>query len=58
MLQLKVARPLQAIRGWGTPEVEQACVRAMELCRQIGDTPQMLFALSNLATLFMIRENF
>ena len=53
MLQLKVAIPLQAIRGWGTKEVEQACVRAMELCRQIGDAPQMLFALSNLATLFM-----
>ena len=57
-LQLNVARPLQAIKGWGTPEVEQACVRAMDLCRQIGDTPQMFFALNNLSNLFMIQGKF
>lgn len=33
--------PLLATRGNGAPEVEQAYTRAWQLCRQIGDSPEL-----------------
>ena len=35
-------------RGYATPEVGQACARARELCRQIGETEGLFKALNNL----------
>ena len=40
-LQLALCAPLRNARGWGVPEVGQACARALELARQVGDTPQI-----------------
>jgi predicted ATPase len=40
-LQIALGGPLMAMKGRGAPEVEQAYTRAQELCRRIGDTPQL-----------------
>jgi len=32
---------LKAIKGFGAPEAGKACARALELCRQLGETPQL-----------------
>ena len=34
-----------AARGWAAPELGRACARALELCRQMGETPQTFTAL-------------
>src|SRR5262249_55596034 len=41
---------LQPIKSFGAPERGQALARVYELCRQVGDTPQLLTVLGNLAT--------
>jgi predicted ATPase/class 3 adenylate cyclase len=41
-LQLSLGSPLMATKGSAAPEVEQAYIRARELCQQVGD-PQQLF---------------
>jgi DNA-binding SARP family transcriptional activator/predicted ATPase len=48
-LQLALGAPLLAMQGWGTPEHAHACIRAYELCQQIGGTTQFLQALFLLA---------
>ncbi|MDH4196889.1 MAG: protein kinase, partial [Candidatus Aminicenantes bacterium] len=48
-LQLGLTVPLQAAKGFGAPELGRAVVRARELCRRIGDTPQLFTALCQLA---------
>jgi len=40
-LQVALGGPLMAVKGRGAPEVEHAYTRAQELCRRIGDTPQL-----------------
>ncbi|MCZ6872001.1 MAG: AAA family ATPase [bacterium] len=47
---------LIAIKGYGAPEVEHAYARARELCRQVGDTPQLFPVLSGLAIYYVARE--
>ena len=39
------ATPLIATKGWTAPEVERAYTRAHELCRQLGETPDLFPAL-------------
>lgn len=51
-LQLALAVPLQATKGFGAPELGQAVVRARELCDRMGDTPQRFTALVQLCTYF------
>jgi predicted ATPase/DNA-binding SARP family transcriptional activator len=51
-LQLSLGVSLQAIRGYGAPEVGRAYARARELCRHIGETPQLLPALRLLVTFY------
>jgi DNA-binding SARP family transcriptional activator/predicted ATPase len=45
VLHLGLVVPLQATRGFAAPEVGRSSNRALELCLQIGDTPQLLPAL-------------
>jgi len=45
-LQLAVAVPIMATKSWGAPEAVQAYARARELCKEIGDTSQLLLAMS------------
>jgi predicted ATPase len=40
-LQVLLGVALLITKGWGAPEVERAYVRARELCRQIGDAPEL-----------------
>jgi hypothetical protein len=40
-LQVALAVPLRAQRGFAAPEVGQAYARARELCRLLGETPQL-----------------
>jgi DNA-binding SARP family transcriptional activator/predicted ATPase len=44
-LHLGLVVPLQAIRSFAAPEVERSCGRALDLCLQMGETPQLLPAL-------------
>ena len=39
--RLALGAALMATKGYGAPEVEQAYARARELCRQVGETPQL-----------------
>ena len=55
MLQAELSAPLIAVRGYGHPEVEQACLRARELSRQVGETPQLFSVLLGLLTYYLGR---
>lgn len=55
MLQAELSAPLIAARGYGHPEVEQACLRARELSRQVGETPQLFSVLLGLLAYYLIR---
>jgi predicted ATPase len=41
VLQIALGVPLRATKGFTAPEVESTYTRAWELCRQIGETPQL-----------------
>jgi class 3 adenylate cyclase/predicted ATPase len=62
-LQIAVGAPLMATKGYAAPEVEAAYSRALELCRKIGEAPELfhvVFGLwvfyMNLAELKKVRE--
>jgi class 3 adenylate cyclase/predicted ATPase len=54
-LQLALCAPLRNARGWAVPEVGRACARALELARQVGETPQTVAALGSLHAYHMTR---
>ena len=54
-MQLMLGQALQITRGWAAPEVEHAYTQARELCRQVGDTPQLAAVLGGLATFYQNR---
>jgi tetratricopeptide (TPR) repeat protein len=56
-LQSAVAVTLMAARGWGAPEVLQACTRARELCERLRDREQLFVALCGEASYHMISGN-
>ncbi len=47
-LQLALGAALQATKGYGAVEVQRAYERAGELCRRLGETPQLFPALMGL----------
>jgi predicted ATPase len=47
--------PLAATRGFAAPEVEHTYARARELCRQVGDTPQLFPVLAGLWRIYLVR---
>jgi len=55
MLQMTLGTSLMAIRGYAAPEVKEAYTRALELCRQMGDTPRLSGVLGGLAGFYMGR---
>jgi class 3 adenylate cyclase/predicted ATPase len=55
MLQMAKSVPLIATQGYGVPEVEQAYARARELCRQLGETPQLFQVLRGLSVFYIAR---
>jgi predicted ATPase len=44
-----------AVKGFAAPEVERAYARAHELCQQVGDPPQLCFALWGLLQFHIVR---
>jgi predicted ATPase len=53
-LQVGLAVPLSAA-GFMSPEVREVYTRARELCRQVGETPQLFPVLSGLRTFYHVR---
>ena len=47
-LHIGLGAALQSTKGYGAPEVEQAYERAGDLCRQLGETPELFPALMGL----------
>jgi hypothetical protein len=58
MLQMALGAPLMATKGIAAPEVEQVYTRARELCRQVGETPQLLPVLAGLCRVYNNRAEF
>ena len=54
-LQIALGSPLQAIYGYGAPEVETAYTRARELAQSIGDPAQQFPVLRGLYVFYVLR---
>jgi predicted ATPase/DNA-binding SARP family transcriptional activator len=54
-LQLALAAPHQAARGYAAPETGRAYARAYELCEQMGEIPELLPALWSLGSFYYAR---
>ena len=54
-LQLALAQPLAVTKGFAAPEVGAVHTRALELCQQIGETPQLFLALWGARTFYFFR---
>jgi predicted ATPase len=57
-LQLALSVPLTATRGYASPEVEKVVTRALELCRQVGEIPQLFLVLGGLYTFYQQRTEY
>jgi class 3 adenylate cyclase/tetratricopeptide (TPR) repeat protein len=55
-LQIALTTPLIAIAGYTAPDVEKASNRALELCQQIGDAPQLFAVLGRLNSIYFNRS--
>jgi len=55
-LQIALGESLMATKGYAAPEVAQAYARARELCRQVGETPQLFPVLFGLWAFYTVRE--
>jgi len=55
ILQTILGPALMATKGYGAPEVEHAYTRARELCRQVGETPQLFRVLWGLQRFYLLR---
>jgi predicted ATPase/class 3 adenylate cyclase len=55
MLQITLGGALMAIQGLAAPEAGKAYARALELCRQVDETPQLFPALGGLASFYVGR---
>ena len=53
-LQNILGVPLRAIKGYADPEVERTYKRALELCQQMGETPQLFPALYGLFGFYIV----
>jgi DNA-binding winged helix-turn-helix (wHTH) protein/predicted ATPase len=49
---------LTAVKGYGAAEVEQAYIRLRELCREMGDPPELFPALRGLAAFYVGRAKY
>ena len=56
-LQTSLARVLMASKGY-TPETEQAYQRALQLCEELGEVPQLLPVLRGLSTFYIYLTEF
>src|SRR5262249_46355159 len=54
-LQVSLGAPFIAIKGWASSELEKAYARARELCRQIGEAPELFPVLFGLLSFYFVR---
>jgi predicted ATPase len=54
-LQVTLGPAMIAAKGHAAPEVEKVYTRALELCRQMGETPQLFPVLFGLRTFYHVR---
>src|SRR5262249_55101401 len=54
-LQVALGLPLMLTRGFTVPEVEAVLSRTLELCRQLGETPQLIPALGSAWSFYIFR---
>ena len=52
-LQMSLAMPLQAAKGFAAPEFRDTCDRAYLLSQQVGQTPQLIIILSALGSFYL-----
>jgi len=57
-LQISLAVPLIATRGYAAAAVEKTCLRARELCQQLGQIPQLFPVLWALWQFHVVRAEF
>jgi tetratricopeptide (TPR) repeat protein len=57
-LQIALGHALLASKGYAAPEVEKTYTRALELCRQVGETLQLIFVLGRLVPFYQNRGEF
>jgi hypothetical protein len=53
--QLAISQVLMTTVGWGTREAEEACLRARDLCRALGNTAGLIQCLTGLSTVYFVR---
>ncbi|MBI3799389.1 MAG: AAA family ATPase [Deltaproteobacteria bacterium] len=58
VLQTTLGPSLISTKGYGVPEVERAYTRARELCRQVGETPQLFPMLLGLLIFYTVRAEY
>jgi tetratricopeptide (TPR) repeat protein len=56
-LQMATASASQSLKGFGTPEIVTYCSRIEELCKKIGDAPQIFYAHYFLAHFHWLRAD-
>jgi class 3 adenylate cyclase/predicted ATPase len=56
-LQMALGSVLMAIKGQGAPEAGEAYARALELCRQTGETPRLFAVLGALSVYHLARQD-
>ncbi|MBI3799401.1 MAG: hypothetical protein HY268_20845 [Deltaproteobacteria bacterium] len=54
-LQTTLGPALMAAKGYAAPEVEKAYARALELCRQVGETPRLFPVVMGLRVFHLVR---
>ena len=57
-LQTTFGPAVMAAKGYEASEVEKAYTRALELCRQVGETPQLFLALGGLWQFYLVRAEY
>jgi DNA-binding winged helix-turn-helix (wHTH) protein/predicted ATPase len=57
-LHVAAGVPLLMTKGYAAEEVQRTYARARELCRQIGESPQLLPALAGLFRFYFVRADF
>ncbi|MSQ47217.1 MAG: adenylate/guanylate cyclase domain-containing protein [Deltaproteobacteria bacterium] len=55
LLQTSLSLALGATKGFAAPEVERSYARAHELCRELGETPQLFPVLWGLWAFYLVR---
>jgi predicted ATPase len=57
-VQIALGQAWMAAKGQGIPEVERAYTRARELCRQVGETPEIFPVVWGLGRFYLVRAEY